>query len=457
MKSSRIIRMAAVALRRNPMRATLTTLGIVIGVAAVIAMVEIGQGSSLAIQKTISAMGSNNLVIRPGAAASGGVSFGAGSGKTLTPGDVEAMIREVPSITTAAPMVRASGQVIYGGRNWVPQSIDGTTPAYLQVRDWTEFAEGEMFSDRDVRNANKVCVVGKTIVREVFLGESPIGKELRIQNVSFRVIGVLAAKGANMMGWDQDDVVLAPWTAVKYRLTGSTQAGSTQSAAASTATTENNTLSNLYPSTETAFYPKQSETQALNSPLPVRFINIDQIQTAARSPEEIPIAIDQITLLLQQRHRLQPGEPDDFSIRDMTEMTKALTKTSTLMRTLLLCVALISLIVGGVGIMNIMLVSVTERTKEIGLRMAVGAKSRDILKQFLIESVVLCLIGGAVGILLGRGSSFLVSVILKWPTATSVAAIMVAVFVSASVGIIFGFYPAWKASRMDPIEALRYE
>ena len=438
MKFKRTALSAIQALQRNPLRAGLTTLGIVIGVAAVIAMVEIGKGSSSAIQSTIASMGANNLIVTPGTAASGGVSFGEGSTLTLTPADAEAIGRELPAIRSAAPVVRSRTQAIAGSRNWVPQNIYGTTPDYLDVRGWTELSDGSMFSDRDVKGANAVCVVGKTIERELFPGESAMGKEIRIQNVSFKVLGVLSKKGANMMGVDQDDVILAPWTAVKFRLSGST-AASTPSAQ------------------QLALYPQQSDTQKLNSPAPARFITVDQVLTAARSTDEIPDAIQQITILLQQRHKLRPGEPNDFGIRDMTEMTKTLTKTSGLMTTLLLIVALISLVVGGVGIMNIMLVSVTERTKEIGLRMAVGAKNSDILKQFLIESVVLCLLGGALGILLGRTCSFLVSLILKWPTATSLSAITVAVLVSAGTGIIFGFYPAWKASRMDPIEALRYE
>ena len=233
MKVYRTMRTAMRALRRNPMRAMLTTLGIIIGVAAVIAMMEIGEGSSKAIQRSISSMGANNLLIMPGTAASGGVSFGAGSVMTLTPQDCDAILHECPAVRSAAPMVRARTQVIYGNRNWVPLFIFGTTPAYLAVRDWTTLAEGEMFTERDIRNSSKVCVLGQTLVRELLGGESPIGKEVRVQNVSFRVVGVLSSKGANMMGMDQDDILLAPWTTIKYRVVGSSVANVNQSSAAS--------------------------------------------------------------------------------------------------------------------------------------------------------------------------------------------------------------------------------
>ncbi len=457
-----MVRTALHGLRRNVMRAALTTLGIIIGVAAVIAMMEIGRGSSSAIQQTISSMGANNLLILPGTASSGGVSFGAGSVMTLSPQDSEAILNEVPAIKGAAPIVRARTQVIYGNRNWVPVFIYGTTPAYLEVREWG-LAEGDAFTDRDVRNASKVCVLGQRLVRELFQGESPIGKEVRVQNVLFRVIGVLSAKGANMMGVDQDDILLAPWTTIKFRVTGSSAATANQSAAAaatssgSSTSQQVNTLNQIYPNTKIELYPLQSATQAANTPLPVRFINVDQILTAARDPKDIPAAIQQLTQLLRERHRIREGEPEDFSIRDMTEMSKALSSTATMMTKLLLAVALISLLVGGVGIMNIMLVSVTERTREIGLRMAVGAWARDILQQFLSEAVILCFCGGVAGILVGRGVSYLVRILLGWPTELSLEAIFAAFAVSVSVGIIFGYYPAWKAAHLDPIIALRYE
>ncbi len=455
----RLMHTALTSLRRNVLRAALTTLGIIIGVAAVIAMMEIGRGSSSAIQKTIASMGANNLAILPGTASSGGVSFGAGSVMTLTPQDGEAIASECPAVKGTAPIVRARTQIIYGGKNWVPTFIYGTTPSFLDVRDW-ELANGDMFTQRDVRNASKVCILGQRIVKELFQGENPIGKELRLQNVSFKVIGVLSSKGANMMGMDQDDVLLAPWTTIKYRVTGTSMANVNQSAASTTSSSTSdqvNSLNQIYPSTQNSLYPAQSTTQAADTPLPVRFANVDQILAAARSAQEGPAAIRQITQLLRERHRIRPSDPEDFNVRDMTEMTKALSSTATLMTKLLLAVALISLVVGGVGIMNIMLVSVTERTREIGLRMAVGARGKNILQQFLYESVILCFCGGAAGILLGRGISHLVSVVLHWPVELSIDAIMAAVLVSASVGIVFGYYPAWKASRLDPINALRYE
>lgn len=454
MKLQGTLHTAMRALCRNPMRALLTTLGIVIGIGAVIAMMEIGQGSSAAIQKSITSMGANNLLILPGTASSGGVSFGAGSTMTLTPGDYEAIVRDCPAVRCGAPIVRARTQLVYNGRNWVPQSIQGSAPSLLDVQLWT-LADGECFTDRDVLNANRVCLVGQTIARELFQGDNPIGKELRIKNVAFKVIGVLSSKGANMVGMDQDDLVIAPWTSIKFRVSGSSLTNTNQSSSAATSSV--NTLSQVYPSSQVALYPEKSDTQVADSMLTVRFVNVDHILVSAISPEEIPAAIQQITAVLRERHRLQRDEPDDFSIRDMTEMSKVLTSTTKLMTNLLLCVAMISLLVGGVGIMNIMLVSVTERTREIGLRMAVGARSKDILWQFLVEAVVLCLVGGIIGILLGHGGSMMVEAFLHWPVETSPTAIVSAVGVSATVGIVFGFYPAWKASRLDPIDALRYE
>jgi ABC-type antimicrobial peptide transport system permease subunit len=457
MKAYRTLKMACRGLRRNIMRAALTTLGIVIGVSAVIAMMEIGNGSSKAIQQAIASMGANTLLVMPGTAASGGISFGAGSVMTLTPQDAEAIRKDCPAVASAAPVVRARTQVVYGSRNWVPMFIYGTTPSFLEVRDWSDLAEGQPFTSEDVRNASKVCLIGQTLVRELFGGQSPAGKELRVQNVSFKVVGVLRAKGANMMGMDQDDVLVAPWTTIKYRVTGSSLGNVNQSAASAQASSQVNTLDQIYPGGQSSLYPVPSATQQADTPQPVRFANVDEILVSARSAKAIPAAIQQLTAELRERHHIRPGQPEDFTIRDMTEMTKAMSSTTSLMTKLLLAVAMISLVVGGVGIMNIMLVSVTERTREIGLRMSVGAEPWDILRQFLAEAVLLCLIGGAVGILAGRGCSYLVRFALHWPTAISVAAIVAAVVVSASVGIIFGYYPAWKASRLDPIEALRYE
>lgn len=449
------IRTAATALRRNKMRSALTALGVIIGVGAVIAMVEISQGSRASIMQTMATMGANTIMVRSGAAASGGISFGSGTLLTLTPGDAEELERETTAIAATAPVVQIQGQVVYGNRNWIPMNVMGTTAPYLEIRDWEQMEEGEMFTDRDVRNANKVCVIGQTLVKELFDGRSPIGEDLRVKNVSLRVIGVLGRKGSNMMGMDQDDVLLAPWTTVKYRISDNS-ATATQKAASSSSTSEVNTLNELYPGS-TALYPEQSATQLANTPQPVRFTNVDQISVKARSAPEIPVAMDEITSILRQRHRIRSGQPDDFNLRDMSEMVKMMSSTSEMMGGLLMIVALISLVVGGVGIMNIMLVSVTERTREIGLRMAVGARSYHILRQFLIEAIVLCVFGGALGVLLGRAASYAVWLAMRWPVAASIPAIVGAFVVSATIGVAFGFYPAWKASRLDPIEALRYE
>ena len=444
------------ALRRNVMRSALTTLGIVIGVGAVIAMMEIGNGSSASIQKTIASMGANTLMIFPGAAASGGVSFGAGSTMTLTPDDSDAIMRECPSVRATAAVVRSrNAPLIVGNKNWVPSEIDGTTPDFLAVRQWP-LSEGAAFDERDVRNAARVCLIGQSLVRELFQGQSPVGQEIRLQNVALRVVGVLEKKGASMMGRDQDDILIAPWTTIKFRVSGTSTANTSAVGAAAGAATAT-PRGQLYPGSAQGLFAARSAIQAKNSPTPVRLITVDQIIVSATSAAEIKDATTEITTLLHERHHIGEADVDDFNIRDMAEITKVMTSTTDLMTKLLLVVAMISLVVGGVGIMNIMLVSVTERTKEIGLRMAVGARGSDILRQFLAESVMLCLAGGAMGIGLGRGTSYLVAKILHWPTLPSLEAIVASVLVSASVGIIFGFYPAWKASRLDPIEALRYE
>lgn len=443
------------ALKRNLTRAILTALGIIIGIAAVIAMMEIGQGSSSAIKKSIATMGANNLMIQPGTAASGGVSFGSGTITTLTAEDAEVIVRDVAGIRNAAPIVRARAQVIYNDKNWVPQQIFGTTPAFLDVRDWQVLAQGEPFYERDVRNASKVCLIGQTLLRELFGGASPIGENIRIQNVLFKVVGVLSPKGANMMGMDQDDLIVAPWTTIKYRLSASSSATTSANSNSQCAvSSKSSSVNALYPTDSVDFYPPSNDSSLL---LSTRLANVDNISASAVSAKELPHAIEEIKELLRIRHRLRPEEPDDFVIRDMAEMTRVLTSTTSLMTRLLLSVALISLVVGGVGIMNIMLVSVIERTHEIGLRMAVGARSSDILKQFLVEAVVLCLSGGIAGIIVGRFCSYLVNVLLKWPTESSLFAVFGAFMVSVSVGIIFGYYPAYKAAKMDPIEALRYE
>lgn len=441
------------ALLRNPTRAFLTTLGIIIGIGAVIAMMEIGAGSSASIRRSIASMGADNLLIHPGGSQHGGVRQAAGTQMTLLPEDYEAIVRECFAIRAAAPVVGTRAQIIWHNRDWSPNQIQGSTPSFLIVKNWENLAEGEMFTERDVQSSAQVCVIGQTIRRELFAGRNPLGQNIRIKDVTFKVIGVLAKKGANMFGQDQDDVVIMPWTTLRYRLSGS------RSNAAVNATSSTEPLSNsaLYPSTGPEFYPETTSSQTEDTLFGHRFTTLDAIMITARSANHIDAAIQEITHLLRQRHRITGDAENDFNIWNFSEMSDTLSQTSTVMTNLLLCVAMISLIVGGVGIMNIMLVSVTERTREIGLRMAVGARSGDILIQFLVESIVLCMIGGILGIALGHGGSRLLAYVLKWPTETSPEAIIAAVAVSAGVGMVFGFYPAWKASKLDPIDALRYE
>ena len=452
------LRTALRALRRNLLRSALTCLGIVIGIAAVIAMMEIGHGSALAIQQRIATLGANVLQVEPGASSSSGVRTGSGTTLTLSPADCEAIANECSAVRWVSPGVDCRMQVVYGSRNWIPWKILGTSPEYLVVRDWANLQEGETFTDSDVRNVASVCLMGQTPARALFPDESPVGKEIRVQGVILRVVGVLEPKGANMMGMDQDDVVIAPWTTVKFRLNGAKLAFSDLNAALNpvASASQVNTLNKLYP-TPVQFYLQRTAAQTTDQPQPVRFIDLDDIYLSVDSSEEIPQTIDEITQLLRRRHALREGQPDDFSIRDWTEVSKLMSSTSKLMTNLLLCIAPISLLVGGIGIMNMMLVSVTERTREIGIRRAMGARTRDIRRQFLAEAVLLCLCGGIAGIVLGRGASFAVTALLGWPTIASLSAILIAVAVAMSVGIIFGYYPAWKASRLDPIEALRYE
>jgi putative ABC transport system permease protein len=406
------LRIALRALDRNRVRSALTMLGVIIGVAAVIAMVAIGQGATQSVKKQIESMGQNLLMIMPGSSSSGAVMFGSGSVQTLSPQDATAIQRDCPSAEAVAVIIRTRAQIIYQDMNWAPATVQGCSPSYLAVRDWA-VVEGENFTDMDVKTAAQVCLVGQTVVENLFQNESPVGKRVRVKGLPFRVIGVLDRKGASTFGSDQDDVLLLPWTTVKKKLQGST------------------------------------------------FNTVDQILATAVDADALGPLEEQIRSTLRVNHHLQrekgPEAMDDFTIRNMAEMLAAATATTTVMTTLLAAIASVSLLVGGIGIMNIMLVSVTERTREIGLRMAVGAGARDVLSQFLVEAVVLSGIGGLIGIALGSGGAITVSKVAHWPAMVSPQAIVLAVVFSGAVGVIFGFYPAWRASRLDPIEALRYE
>jgi ABC-type lipoprotein export system ATPase subunit/ABC-type antimicrobial peptide transport system permease subunit len=456
-----VLRTALGNLHRNKLRSALTALGVIIGVGAVIAMTEIGEGSKSAIDKTIASMGAYKIPVFPSAAKNAGVSQGAGTVQTLKPADVDEILRQCPAVSEVVPMVWAHSQVVYGKKNWFPQGITGTSPRYLAIRDWEDLDEGQCFTEDDVRKGAAVCLIGATVRRELFDDESPIGKMIRIRNVPFRVVGLLDPRGANMQGQDQDDVIIAPWTTIKFRVNSQGAGSANGSVAAATtstssSTTSVNSISNPYPP-PTPLYPQPSIVQQADTPQPVRQTNVDFIMAKAAGADQVADAMEQISSVLRDRHHLMPGDDDDFKVLDVTEMSRAAARTSELMSTLLMAVAAISLVVGGVGIMNIMLVSVTERTREIGLRMAVGARRHHILQQFLVEAVVLCLVGGAFGILAGRGVSILIRELEHWTTAVSWPAICISVFVAAGVGIVFGFYPAWKASRLDPIEALRHE
>ncbi|MBQ7721431.1 MAG: ABC transporter permease [Kiritimatiellae bacterium] len=452
MISLQVIVTALNALRRNILRSVLTMLGIVIGIASVIAMMEIGAGASGQIAAKIANMGSDVLMISPVAISSGGVSAGSGTSVTLTTDDVTAIRRDCPSVKAVTPVLSQGGiQVVRGSRNWSPNRIESGTPDYLVVQNW-EISDGACFTERDVAASATVCLLGQTVVDELFdNGESAVGQFVRLNNVTFKVAGVLAKKGTNLMGMDQNDTAIIPWTTMQSRLARG-------GGMASTATSSGDySRKNKYPITSVQYYPARDATQTANYPMPIRFNNISRIMASATSSDTVQDAISEISETLRLRHKIADGAEDDFEVRNMSELIDTITSTSSLMTSLLLIVALISLVVGGVGIMNIMFVSVTERTREIGLRMAIGARSSDILTQFLVESVILCLSGGIFGIATGRIASVVISSVLNWPTATSPTAIAMSVAVSAGIGIIFGFYPAWRASKLNPIDALRYE
>jgi putative ABC transport system permease protein len=402
------LRIALRALTVNKMRSALTMLGIIIGVGAVIAMIAVGSGAKRRIADQIASMGSNMLIVMSGTSTSGGFRGGMGTVPTLKAEDAKAILTEIPSVKYVAPSITGVAQVVFGNQNW-STVINGTTSEILNIREWP-LASGRAFSQQDLDGATKVCLLGQTVVENLFGGIDPVGQVIRIKKVPFVVIGVLASKGQSTWGQDQDDTIFVPLTTGQKRLFG------------------------------------------MQFPGMVRTIAVQ-----ARGPEEMKEAEAQITGLLRQRHRIQPAQDNDFSVRNLTEIMSSAEESASVMSLLLGAIASISLIVGGIGIMNIMLVSVTERTREIGIRIAVGAKGRDILLQFLIESLVLSLLGGTIGIATGIAGTVILSSFTQWPTLFSIEAIMLAFLFSGSVGVFFGFYPARKASLLNPIEALRYE
>lgn len=448
---------ALISLKRNILRSLLTMLGIVIGVAVVITMMEIGAGASASVRESLANMGTNVLMIWPAATKTAGISSGSGGRMTLSEGDCDAIREECLAVEAVSPSLGRRGiQAIAGNLNWTPMTVYSGSVDYFTVQSWGLPESGRYFTAREVETAACVCVLGQTVRDELFPDTDPVGSDIRLNNVLFRVVGVLPKKGANMMGMDQDDVVIIPWKTMRNRLSRNGASAMGGAGGSSSSSSESST-DDVYPASSATTYPEKDSVQAENYILPVRFDNVDQITCSARTPEQVSDAIEQISAVLRRRHGIAPGQPDDFMIRDMTQMLKTMSGTSQLMTTLLLIVAMLSLVVGGVGIMNIMLVSVTERTREIGLRMAVGARGSRILSQFLTESVLLCLMGGCVGIGFGRLASMVISAVLGWPVKVSLSAILVSAGVAAAIGVIFGFYPAWRASRLNPIDALRHE
>jgi putative ABC transport system permease protein len=413
MKLAAILRIALRAIAKNKMRASLTLLGVVIGIAAVTAMVSIGLSASQLVQGEFQNLGTNVIVVLPGNQQTQGARRALIP--SLTPGDVSAIQKECNAVLAASPMVFSTGNAIFGNANWTPKEMVGVGSDYLTVRNW-QIRLGDFFTDRDISNANKVCVIGQTVVKKLFQTSNPIGESIRINKIPFEVVGVLQAKGANMVGDDQDNIILLPYTTVRKRLQRS------------------------------------------------NFNNVDIILASARSVDQMKLAQTEMEGLLSDRHRIGPGQPSDFEVQNTTEIAGVFSIITGTLTAMLAAIAGISLLVGGVGIMNIMLVSVTERTREIGIRMAVGARPGDILRQFLVESMLLSLLGGIVGVLLGISSSIgliwlinAVSAGRPWPIVVSWPAAVASLLFSAAVGIGFGYYPAWRASRLDPIDALRYE
>ncbi len=399
------LKIALRALARNKMRSVLTMLGIIIGVGAVIAMVGVGQGASQAVQDRISAMGTNLLFVSSGTVTRGGLHMGWGQTKTLVYDDMKAIQREIPTVALAAPGSGTSAQVVFENQNWYTR-VTGTEPQYFEIRDWP-MVEGTSFTQDDVTMAANVAVVGNTVRQNLFGATDPVGQTIRIGNLPFQVVGVLSAKGQSGMGQDQDDTIVVPITTLQKKITGQNW--------------------------------------------------LQFIMVSATSQPATYAAQQQITSLLRDRHRIRPGQDDDFFVRNLADVAELADQSSRVMTLLLASIAGVSLIVGGIGIMNIMLVSVTERTREIGIRIAIGATEQDVQRQFLSESVVLSLIGGAIGIVFGVGSSLIITKTLGWAVLISPMAIVAAVVFSMAVGIFFGFYPARKAARLDPIEALRFE
>jgi len=406
MNTTNLLKIALRALANNKLRGFLTMLGIIIGVASVITMLAIGQGSKRSIQAQISEMGSNMIMIQPGADMRGGVRQDASAMETLKLQDYEDIVNETRYVSATSPSVNSSGQAIYGANN-APTTVYGISPDYMEIRRY-EGEDGDMFSDQDVQTAAKVCVIGKTVVDNLFPGgENPVGKVIRFQKLPFRVAGVLKSKGYNSMGMDQDDLILAPYTTIQKKILAIT--------------------------------------------------HLQGITCSALKEEYTDQAIDEISEILRRNHRLRETDDDDFTIRSMQELSTMLTSTTDIMTTLLAAVAGISLLVGGIGIMNIMYVSVTERTREIGLRMSIGAKGMDILAQFLIESILISVTGGLIGVLFGVGAALVVNVVAHFPIYIQPWSVLLSFVVCTVTGVFFGWYPAKKAAQLDPIEAIRYE